>query len=333
MRDATPTILEPETADPDSGTAELLRRTAELAIAYRADLPDRPVAPTASAADMRRLLGGPLPDHGEAPLEIIERLARDVPAGLMAMPGPRFFGFVIGGGLPAAVAADWLTTVWDQNDAYVRTSPAAAIAEAVAGEWLVDLFGLPAGDVGRLRQRRHDGQLCLPRGRPSRGPSTDRWDVEANGLQGAPRVNVVLGDDAHVTVFAGLRMLGLGAGTAVRVEADGEGRIRPAALRRALAGISGPTIVCLQAGNVNSGAFDPLAEAIAIVRAHGDAWVHVDGAFGLWAAAHPGLSRICSTATPTRIRGPPMRTNGSTCRTTAAWRSFATPRPIGRRWG
>jgi glutamate/tyrosine decarboxylase-like PLP-dependent enzyme len=277
-------------ADPDAGTAELLRRTAELAIEYRAGLADRPVAPRVSAAVIRNALGGPMPARGEPADQVVEALAREVPPGLMAMPGPRFFGFVIGGSLPAALAADWLTSAWDQNAPSAVSSPAAAAVETIAGHWLVELLGLPRGtSVGFTTGATMANFTGLAAARDAVLRRVG-WDVEADGLHGGPRVSVVIGEDAHVTVFLGLRMLGFGEQAPLRVAADQEGRMRLDALRTILGRASGPTIVCLQAGNVNSGSFDPLAAAIAVVReVRPEAWIHIDGAFGLWAAAVPSL--------------------------------------------
>jgi len=277
-------------ADPDAGTADLLRRAAELAIEYRAGLAGGPVAPRTTTAALQAAFGGPMPEHGAPAGVVIEDLAREVLPGLMAMAGPRFFGFVIGGGLSAAVAADWLTSAWDQNAAAAILSPAAAAIEAVAAEWLIDMFGLPGGtSVGFTTGATMANFTALAAARDAVLRRVG-WDVEADGLHGGPRVSVVIGEDAHVTVFAGLRMLGFGERAPLRVAADGEGRVRLDALRAILGRVVGPTIVCLQAGNVNSGSFDPLAAAIAIVReVRPDAWVHIDGAFGLWAAAVPSL--------------------------------------------
>jgi len=277
-------------ADPDAGTAELLRRTAELAIEYRAGLADRPVAPRVSAAVIRNALGGPMPARGEPADQVVEALAREVPPGLMAMPGPRFFGFVIGGSLPAALAADWLTSAWDQNAPSAVSSPAAAAVETIAGHWLVELLGLPRGtSVGFTTGATMANFTGLAAARDAVLRRVG-WDVEADGLHGGPRVSVVIGEDAHVTVFLGLRMLGFGEQAPLRVAADQEGRMRLDAFRTILGRASGPTIVCLQAGNVNSGSFDPLAAAIAVVReVRPEAWIHIDGAFGLWAAAVPSL--------------------------------------------
>jgi glutamate/tyrosine decarboxylase-like PLP-dependent enzyme len=282
-----------ETTDPDTGTGDLLRRTAELAIAYRESLPERPVAPTIGFDDLESALGGPLPEHGEGAEAVIERLARQVPPGLIAMPGPRFFGFVLGGGLPAAVAADWLTAVWDQNSPFAAVTPAPAVVERVAGDWLIDLFGLPAGaSVGFPTGATMANFVGVGAGRHAVLERAG-WDVERDGLQGAPDVTVVAGEDGHVTLFHSIRLLGHGTGCVRRVAADDQGRMRADALRDVVTAISGPAIVCLQAGNVNSGAFDPLADSIAIVRdplPH--AWIHVHGGFGLWAAASPSLRHL-----------------------------------------
>jgi len=277
-------------ADPDAGTADLLRRVAELAIEYRAALPGLPVAPRTTAAALQAAFAGPMPEHGEPAAAVIEDLARGASPGLMAMPGPRFFGFVIGGGLPAALAADWLTSTWDQNAAAAAATPAAAAIETVAATWLVDLLGLPDGtSVGFTTGATMANFTALAAARDAVLRRAG-WDVEQDGLHGGPPVTVVIGADAHVTVFLGLRLLGFGERTPLRVAADEEGRIRLDELRTTLGRANGPTIVCLQAGNVNSGASDPLEAAIAVVRElNPDAWIHIDGAVGLWAAAVPSL--------------------------------------------
>jgi glutamate/tyrosine decarboxylase-like PLP-dependent enzyme len=224
-------------------------------------------------------------------------LAREVPPGLIAMPGPRFFGFVLGGGVPAAVAADWLTAVWDQNSPFAAVTPAPAVAERVAGEWLLELFGLPAGSsVGFTTGATVANFVGVAAGRHA-ALAKAGWDVERNGLQGAPTLTVLAGADAHVTLFHSIRLLGLGTDCVQRVAVDDQGRMRLDALRDTVSSISGPAIVCLQAGNVNSGAFDPLADAITVIREHlPDAWIHVDGAFGLWAAVSPSIRHLMAGA-------------------------------------
>ncbi len=246
----------------------------------------RPVAARADAAAVRDVLGGPLPEHGEDPEAVVEALVAGADPGLVASAGPRHFGFVIGGALPAAVAADWLVSAWDQCAAFHVLSPAAAAVEEVAAAWALDLLRLPrTATVGFVTGGQGANTTCLA---AARHAVLDRagWDVERDGLQGAPRVHVVCGEEAHATIHAGMRLLGLGGATAVPVRADDQGRMVPEALADALEGIDGPTIVCVQAGNVATGTFDPF-DAIADVCAGHGAWLHVDGAFGLWAAAAP----------------------------------------------
>jgi glutamate/tyrosine decarboxylase-like PLP-dependent enzyme len=207
----------------------------------------------------------------------------------MAMPSGRFFGWVIGGTLPAALAADWLTSAWDQNSGMRYATPGTVAAEEAAGAWLLDLLGLPAtAAVGFVTGATMANFTGLAAGR-GRVLADAGWDVDARGLAGGPRVRVLVGADRHATVDLAARYLGLG--TPEAVAADDQGRLRPDALAEALAAGSGPTIVCLQAGNLHSGAFDPLREAVAVAHRHG-AWVHVDGAFGLWAAATPSLRHL-----------------------------------------
>jgi glutamate/tyrosine decarboxylase-like PLP-dependent enzyme len=246
----------------------------------------RPVAARADAAAVRDVLGGPLPEQGEDPEAVVEALVAGADPGLVASAGPRHFGFVIGGALPAAVAADWLVSAWDQCAAFHVLSPAAAAVEEVAAAWALDLLRLPrTATVGFVTGGQGANTTCLA---AARHAVLDRagWDVERDGLQGAPRVHVVCGEEAHATIHAGMRLLGLGGATAVPVRADDQGRMVPEALADALEGIDGPTIVCVQAGNVATGTFDPF-DAIADVCAGHGAWLHVDGAFGLWAAAAP----------------------------------------------
>ncbi len=273
-----------------SDQAPLLSRTAEIAAAYLASLETRPVGPPVDLAALRAALGGPLPEYPTDSLEIIETQAAAADPGLVASAGPRYFGFVVGGGVPAALAADWLASAWDQNAGLYVLSPAAAVAEEVAGAWLIDLLGLPEGtSVGFVTGATMANFTALAAARHSVLAQTG-WDVERQGLQGAPEVTVVTHEGTHVTVYASLQMLGLGReGRGVRkIASDDQGRMQPKALRETLAGIDGPTIVCAQAGNVNSGAFDPFQDIVAIAHEHG-AWAHIDGAFGIWAAAVPSL--------------------------------------------
>ena len=271
-------------------TYSLLARTADLAAGYLESLQRRPVGEPVDLAALRQALAGPVPESGADPLETIEWLTAAADAGLVGSAGPRYFGFVVGGSLPAPLAADWLTSSWDQNAGLFVLSPAASVAEEVAGSWLVELLGLPAGtSVGFVTGATMANFTALAAARHG-VLSAVGWDVERQGLQGAPPVTVIAHEGTHVTVYASLQMLGLGReGDRVRrIAADDQGRMRPDALREALATVDGPVIVCSQAGNVNTGAFDPFEELIPIAHERG-AWVHVDGAFGIWAAAVPSL--------------------------------------------
>jgi len=271
----------------------LLARTAELAVDYLEGLPDRPVGPKVDLAALRAALGGPMPAHGDAAIDVVERLAADAAPGLVATAGPRYFGFVVGGGLPAALAADWLASTWDQNAGLYVLSPAAAVVEEVAGEWLVDLFGLPAGSsVGFTTGATMASFTALAAGRHAVLRRVG-WNVEEDGLLGAPSLAVVVGDEAHVTIFASLQMLGLGRSRVYRVATDEQGRMRPDGLGDVLRGLGDtPTLVCAQAGNVNTGSFDPLEAVADAVAEQPNAWLHVDGAFGLWAATSPELRHL-----------------------------------------
>jgi glutamate/tyrosine decarboxylase-like PLP-dependent enzyme len=255
------------------------------AVRFLDGLSHRKVGAAADAAAMRAALGGPLPEAGEAPARVLEELAREADPGLVATAGPRFFGFVIGGSLPAAVGADWLTSAWDQNAGLFVLSPAAAVAEETVAGWLKGLFGLPAGaSMGMVTGGQMANTTCLAAARHA-VLSAAGWDVEAQGLSGAPRVTVLAGDEAHITVYGALRLLGLGDASVIEVKSDGQGRMLPDALGEALAAREGPVIVCAQAGNVNTGAMDPLRDIVRVARSRPHVWVHVDGAFGLWAAA------------------------------------------------
>jgi glutamate/tyrosine decarboxylase-like PLP-dependent enzyme len=267
----------------------LLNRTTELANDFLDRLPDRPVAASTDLQALRAALGGSMPDGPSDAVSVIERLARDAEAGVVGTAGPRYFGFVVGGSLPATIAADWLTSAWDQNTGLYALSPAGAVAEEVAAVWLVDLFGLPKGSsVGFTTGATMASFTALA---AARHAVLERagWHVEDDGCVGAPPIAVVVSDESHVTIFASLQMLGLGRARVHRVATDGQGRMRADVLRETLARIDGPTIVCAQAGNVNTGAFDPLREIVEAVRSKPNAWLHVDGAFGLWAAVVSGL--------------------------------------------
>jgi glutamate/tyrosine decarboxylase-like PLP-dependent enzyme len=266
-------------------TADLLRSTTEQAIDYLHTLPTRRVHPIAKPADLRPILGDRMPDTGDPALDVLRALGQLSERGVVASAGPRYFGFVIGGSVPAALAADWLASAWDQNAVLYALSPAGAVAEEVAAEWLLDLFDLPressvgfttgaqmANFVGLAAARR---SVLLKRG----------WDVEQQGLQGAPRVRVLVGGEAHVTATVALQMLGFGTTTLERVPADDQGRMHPDELKRVIDGgdSDAPLIVSAQIGNVNSGAFDDIGALAEIVHRRDATWLHVDGAFGLWA--------------------------------------------------
>jgi len=281
--------------DGESPHGELYARAAGLAAAYLAGLPDRPVAPRASGQQLRAHFGGELPEVGEDPVQLIEDLARRADPGLMASSGPRFFGVVAGGTHPAAVAADWLVSAWDQNLGRHLLGPAAAVMEDTAARWLVELLGLrprqgaavscgftPGGTAAHLTglaAARHE--LLKAEG----------WDVERRGLYGSPELHVVVPAEAHVTIGLALQYLGLGRDRVHVAPVDEQGRMSVDALPGILVRCAGPTIVCAQASNVHTGAADPLPEIVDATRRHGG-WLHVDGGFGLWAAASPALRHV-----------------------------------------
>ena len=286
-------MKETEAPAATDGTAlrSLLGDATNLAAGFLEELPARRVTPTATADELREELGGPLPEGSQEPRRVITELARGVEPGLMATPGGRFFGFVIGGSLPAALAADWLTSAWDQNAGLYVAGPAASVVEEVCGAWLAELLGLPQGiSFGLVTGAQMANFTALA---AARHHVLERagWDVEADGLFDAPHIQVIVGEERHATLDQALRYLGFGTSRIRAVPADGQGRMRPDALRSALAESSGPTIVCAQVGNVNTGAFDPL-DAICEAAGEAGAWVHVDGAFGMWAGASPTLRHL-----------------------------------------
>jgi glutamate/tyrosine decarboxylase-like PLP-dependent enzyme len=273
---------------------EVLTRTARIAADWLGSLDQRAVGETVSLAELRGRLGGPLPDGPADPVTVIEELVRAAEPGMVAIPSGRYFGFVIGGGLPAAVAADWLTTVWDQNAGLYACGPAASVAEEVAGEWLREMFGLPAGSSYAFVpgcQTAHLTCLAAARHHVLRRAG---WNVEEQGLAGAPPMRIVVGARRHATIDRALRLLGFGTATLTVVPADDRGRMDVAALREVLSD-GPPAVVCAQAGEVNTGAFDDLA-AIADVTGPARAWLHVDGAFGLWVLASPALRHLARGA-------------------------------------
>jgi glutamate/tyrosine decarboxylase-like PLP-dependent enzyme len=266
---------------------DLLESTAARAIAYLRGLPDRGVAPEPQALAALERFNEALPEHPDDPQRVLALLDEAGSPATMASAGPRFFGFVIGGSLPVTVAASWLATAWDQNAGAYTASPVAAVLEQVAQRWLIELFGLPATTVaGFVTGATMANMTALAAARHAVLAQAG-WDVDERGLQGAPPVTLIVGDEVHPSLVKGLGLLGLGRENVRRVAVDGQGRMR----EDGLPPISGPTILCTQAGNVNTGAFDPI-EALTAQAHDAGAWVHVDGAFGLWAAAAPGRAHL-----------------------------------------
>ncbi len=265
----------------------LLRDTAERSIRHLEGHDDRPVHAEATLDELRSALAGPLPEEPADAGEVVAALADAAAPGVVGTMSPRYFGFVIGGSHPAALAADWLVSAWDQNAGLYVGGPAVGVMEEVAAAWLVELFGFgPDTSVGFVTgcQMAHVTALAAARHHVLGAVS---WDVEERGLIGAPAVRVIAGAHRHVTVDRALRFLGLGTACVEVVASDARARMDVADLERVLAdGPAGPTIVCAQVGEVNSGAIDPIGEINRVAHEHG-AWVHVDGAFGLWAAAAP----------------------------------------------
>ena len=263
---------------------DLLNTTSELANEFLDGVAERPVAwPIDFENLLAELNGAGLKREGDDPNEIVGQLARLAERAIVASAGPRYFGFVVGGSFPVALATDWLTSAWDQNGAFYAHSPLAAAVEQIAGDWLIDLFGLSKNSsVGFVTGGTMANFTGLAAGRHALLQKLG-WDVERQGLIGAPKITVVTSDESHVSVFACLQMLGLGSEQVVRVPTDDQGRMSADQLRSILAGIETPILVCAQAGNVNTGAFDPIAEIISLTRDR-PSWLHVDGAFGLWAA-------------------------------------------------
>lgn len=275
----------------------LLARAQEIASEYLDTVASRPVGATATRAALVSALGGPLPEQSADGVEVIEELARAADAGLVATVGPRYFGFVTGGALPVTVAAEWLGSAWDQNGAMYVMSPAVAVLEDVVSAWLLEILHLPsAASLGFVTGCHMANFTCLAAARHEVLRRAG-WNVEADGLQQAPRVNVVVGDEVHVSVIGALRLLGIGANEVVRVPVDEQGRMRADQLPEVLENLAGPIIVCTQVGNVNTGASDPVGAIVDIAHARGG-WVHVDGAFGLWASAVPALgSQVAGVGT------------------------------------
>jgi glutamate/tyrosine decarboxylase-like PLP-dependent enzyme len=262
-----------------------------MAIDFLSGLRSRPVAPQVDFDVLLASMGGSLPLEGEDSLRVVEHLQRAADPGVVASVGPRYFGFVVGGALPAAVAADWLTTTWDQNAFSYVLSPAAAAVEEILRGWLLDLLGLPGEmSIGFVTGGTMANFTALAAARHALLRKAG-WNVEEQGLFGAPAIPVVTSEESHVSIFSSLQMLGLGRDRVIKVPTDGQGRMRPDALRSALTEISTPVLVSAQAGNVNTGAFDPIEEIVGCVHER-SGWLHVDGAFGLWAATSPTLQAL-----------------------------------------
>jgi glutamate/tyrosine decarboxylase-like PLP-dependent enzyme len=268
---------------------ELLEDAARRAISYLDGLDARHVYPSPEAIANLEKLDEPLPDEPTEPEAVMRLLDEVCTPATMAMAGPRFFGFVIGGSLPVTLAANWLAGAWDQNSALYAVTPATARLEQVALRWLIDLFALPPECGGAFTTGATMSNFCALAAARHAVLARAGWNVEADGLFGAPPITVMVSAEAHPTLFKSLGLLGLGRSRVVKIAVDAQGRIRPDAMPP----ISGPTIVCTQAGNVNTGSLDPFSEICR--RAHeAGAWVHVDGAFGLWAAVAPSRAPLAA---------------------------------------
>jgi glutamate/tyrosine decarboxylase-like PLP-dependent enzyme len=260
----------------------LFGHAADVATDFRLRAPSLPARPLQGYQDLRTAFEGPLPDTGQEGEAVLAELIAKAEQGLMMATGPRFFGWVIGSSHPVGVAADWLTSAWGQNTGNHHATPAAAAAEGAAAQWLLELFDLPRqSSVGFATGATVANFTCLAaaRGEVLRQAG---WDADAKGLFGAPPITVLIGDDAHTTIFSALQFLGLGHDRVVRVGTDAQGVIDPKAFAAAIGTVTGPCVVILQAGQINTGGFDPFETLVPLAKAKG-AWVHVDGAFGLWA--------------------------------------------------
>jgi glutamate/tyrosine decarboxylase-like PLP-dependent enzyme len=292
----------------DSGSSEeaaLWQWVADYAQRYRASLGERAVAARADSQAIARKLSElePLRQQGISALECIQELVALAEPGITAMSGPRFAGWVVGGTLPAALAADWLTSTWDQNAGVGEGAPAATAFENAALAWVVALLRLPPTANGTLVTGAMSANFCCLAAARGHLLEVAGWDVQQRGLFGAPALRVLVGHERHETIDKAVRLLGLGKQALTCIEADGQGRLRPSMLARELEQCAEPVVVCAQAGNVNSGAFDPLDEIAECVSQHRErrgpssAWLHIDGAFGLWArAAEPRAPELAALA-------------------------------------
>jgi glutamate/tyrosine decarboxylase-like PLP-dependent enzyme len=257
---------------------------ADAAKKFRQDINTLPQRPIKTYAEMKTIFGGPLPESPEDGEEVIQELANKAIEGLQMATGPRFFGWVIGGSHIVGTAADWLTSAWGQNTGNHHAAPSAAAAETAATGWLLELLDLPReSSVGFVTGATVANFVCLAAARDEVLRKVG-WNADADGLFGAPPITVLIGDDAHTTVFSALQFLGLGHDRVVRIATDAQGRMQFPAFAEAIAKVKGPAIVIAQAGQVNTGAFDNFSEIVPLAKKAG-AWLHVDGAFGLWARA------------------------------------------------
>ncbi len=273
----------------NSNLRELLTDAAERGMNYREAAIERAVAPSADAVAAVNRFVEPMPEQGCDDAEVLALLDDVGSPATVAMTGPRYFGFVIGGSLPVTVATNWLSTAWDQNVGMHEVTPATSTLELVSMAWMKSLFGLPGSAAAAFVTGATVANFTALAAARNRVYNDIGWNVEADGLIGAPPVSVIVSEETHPTVFKSLGMLGFGRNRVTRAPVDAEGRID----MERFPDVDGPTIVCTQAGNVNTGAFDPVGDICAKVKPKG-AWVHVDGAFGLWAAASPRLEHLCS---------------------------------------
>jgi glutamate/tyrosine decarboxylase-like PLP-dependent enzyme len=279
---------------------EPLQTAVRHALAHIENLEALPVAGAASLETLRARMARPLADDGAPPAQVIEDLVSDSAGGIVASAGGRFYSWVIGGSVPAALAADWLTSAWDQNAGLYAAGPAAALVEEIAGEWLKELLGIPAGaSFAFVTGCQMAHVTCLA---AARHAVLERcgWDVEARGLSGAPAIRLLASRERHGSVKRAVRLLGMGSDNLIGLDTDNRGRLDPQALEHALAAdhsadSATPSIVVLQAGELNTGVFDPFEQLIPIARRY-NAWVHIDGAFGLWANASPRFRQLCAGA-------------------------------------
>lgn len=264
---------------------ELLHDAARRAVSYRKGLADDPIRPDVDSGLDE--VAGPFPEFGTDPVDVLALMDRVVTPATMAFSSPRFYGWVIGGVYPVALAADWMVSAWDQNTVIHDTTPGVVAMEAAAIRWIKEATGLPRSAWGAFVTGTTVAHVTTLAAARSQVLLDLGWDATADGLFGAPEIAVIVGDEAHPSLFKALGIVGLGRDRVIRVPVDDQGRMRPDALPE----IDGPTIVCLQAGNVNTGAFDPMGEIVPVAKQKG-AWVHVDGAFGFWAAVSPELAHL-----------------------------------------